>query len=282
MAHVRIAELESSLSNKAQGQSLQINDAPQIPLTMEQNLDEQADFPALARKILSVRSSAMAPNFGAISADALQADRRALLTSAQSAQSHSSAVSSGSYPPFEVAQEAVEKFYLCNAISYPFLDKNDFMRDMDEAYARANSKENGQPGPLTSPEEEDLFKGKEFILFMVIAIGTTNRERMGEVERGSSKVFRDRAMKGLQAAISREDIVSRLAPSGGNPLTSPLVLRPIVDPPRDLLHVRSFWNLPLACCRLCGSNCHRFEPASTSGRRISPRKLRRAPETSLL
>ncbi len=51
-------------------------------------------------------------------------------------------------------------------------------------------------------------EGKEFVMFMVIAVGTTNRERMGEVERGSSRVFKGRAMMGLDAAVAKEDIVS--------------------------------------------------------------------------
>lgn len=50
-------------------------------------------------------------------------------------------------------------------------------------------------------------EGKEFVISMVIAVGTTNRERMGEVERGSSRVFRGRAMGALGAAVAKEDIV---------------------------------------------------------------------------
>ena len=97
----------------------------------------------------------------------------------------------------------METFFLCNAISYPFLDKSEFLRDMDEAYRNASGRRS-----LSGVEEERVRQGKDFVLFMVIAIGTTNRERMGDVERGASRVFRDRAMGGLSAAIGNEDIVS--------------------------------------------------------------------------
>ena len=107
-----------------------------------------------------------------------------------------------------MAHDAVEAFFICNAISYPFLDKGEFLRDMEEAYSRASRPSGSQWHGGQTSEESEVIQGKEFVMFMVIAIGTTNRERMGELERGSSRVFRDRAMGGLQVATGREDIVS--------------------------------------------------------------------------
>ena len=97
------------------------------------------------------------------------------------------------YPPHEVALQAVESYFLCNAISYPFIDKSELLRDMDDAYASHGQERN------------------DFVLLMVIAIGTTNQERIGQSERGASKVFGERAMTRLSAAVAREDVVSMLA-----------------------------------------------------------------------
>jgi hypothetical protein len=131
------------------------------------------------------------------------------------------------YPPYVVAKNAVETWFLANAISYPFLDKEEFMRDMDELYNRYGpDSDRGPSGSVpwaakvsgiwptqdltisTEKDEATLISGKQFMLFMVLAMGTTNKERMGEVERGSSKIFKARAMRDLSAAVGHEDLVS--------------------------------------------------------------------------
>ena len=140
------------------------------------------DFPTLAKTVFSVRSTV----FGAVPIDALRPDRR------DSTSTHHTP-----YPPYQITLQAVETFFICNAISYPFLDKGEFLRDMEEAYAGRGE------------------EGKEFVMFMVIAVGTTNRERIGEVERGSSRVWRARAMGAMQKAMAREDIVSPSEVTGG-------------------------------------------------------------------
>lgn len=156
------------------------------------------DFPALAKQIISVRSTSLAPTFGAVPLNSLHSNRSpshppTSISPSTSTQPHPTQLA---YPPYALALQAVETFFICNAISYPFLDKRDFLRDLDEAYAGRGA------------------EGKEFVMFMVIAVGTTNRERMGEVERGSSRVFRGRAMMGLEAAVAREDIVGSTSFNG--------------------------------------------------------------------
>ena len=162
-----------------------------------------ADFPGMARNILAVRSTAFAnPVFGAIPMDALQPERRhsqALLPGAPQTINEQPA----SLPPYDIACAAVETFFDANAMSYPFLDKGEFFRDMDAMYRR----QEGRIEPGDANEDAESIAGQGFVIFMVIAVGTTNRERLGEVERGSSRAYRARAMQGLAAATSKEDIV---------------------------------------------------------------------------
>jgi hypothetical protein len=170
----------------------------------------RADFQALAKNILSVRSTSFAnPVFGAVPIDALHPGRRPSSQQSSTTQpgAHGEQPTQAPYPPYQLALQAVETFFICNAISYPFLDKAEFLRDMDDLYSRASTAAPGGNAEL-STDQAEVMAGKEFVLFMVIAIGTTNKERMGEVERGTSKVFRSRAMLGLTAAVSKEDIVS--------------------------------------------------------------------------
>ena len=109
-------------------------------------------------------------------------------------------------PQYEIAKAATEAFFISNAISYPFLDKHEFLRDLDWLYDRASKTSNGWSA---NDQSEEVHRSKEFIFFMVVAIGTTHRERVGEAERGASKTFRRTALSGLPYAVAREDIVSR-------------------------------------------------------------------------
>ena len=170
-AQDRIAHLESLLQN--------MESAPPTHLAHHtHSTSASADFTGLSRKILSVRASPYVSD---------------------SAPTLFPARSHAPYPSYDIACAAVQTFFDANALSYPFLDKGEFYRDMDEAYAR---NERGEQG------DDEEWSRKEFVLFMVVAMGTTNRERLGEVERGSSRVFRERAMEGLAAATGKEDIVS--------------------------------------------------------------------------
>jgi hypothetical protein len=214
-AHDRISQLESIISSLETGSTRSgqeyrgpyddeaTSDRPysQPHLPNESTL---ADFPSLAKNILSVRSTSFAdPVVGTVPLDALQSLPRLSTRQAPSTDSQARSADASSYPPYQVALQAVETFYICNAISFPFLDKSDFLRDMDEMYARNSGRDESWSG-----EDRQLVPGKEFVLFMVIAIGMTNRERMGEMERGTSKVFHSRAMQGLSVAVAKEDIVS--------------------------------------------------------------------------
>ncbi|KAK8865930.1 hypothetical protein IAR55_001079 [Kwoniella newhampshirensis] len=213
----RIQHLESAISDMERGLPPPSEPSSTHHDTTNGRDSPRADFPVLANSILAVRPDQFAtPVFGPTSMEALDPNRRP-------SSAHSSQAAFGTsadrqlssppppYPPYQLAIQAVETFFVCNAISYPFLDRDEFMRDMNEAYRR----ESGHGGRRASgwsatpgvDNEGEMTAGKEFILFMVIAIGTTNRERMGEVEKGSSRVFRRRAMMGLYAAVAREDIL---------------------------------------------------------------------------
>ncbi|CAD6574596.1 MAG: hypothetical protein TREMPRED_001181 [Tremellales sp. Tagirdzhanova-0007] len=176
-AQDRIAHLESLVSTLERARN-----AAFAPTTSWPEAPTRPDFASLAKNILSVRSTALTPAFGAISMNVLQSDREITL-----APSHNQPAIT--YPPHEVALQAVESYFLCNAISYPFIDKSELLRDMDDAYASHGQERN------------------DFVLLMVIAIGTTNQERIGQSERGASKVFGERAMTRLSAAVAREDVL---------------------------------------------------------------------------
>ncbi|WWD17882.1 hypothetical protein CI109_102326 [Kwoniella shandongensis] len=214
----RIQHLEAAVSNLERG-------LPPPPEPSSSHFDSlnggsqspRADFPAIARSILAVRPDQSAnPVFGPTSIHSLDPNLRPSSSSSDRISLGGFATKQARsplppYPPYQLALQAVETFFVCNAISYPFIDRDKFMRDMDDLYRRDS--ENGvrsasswssTPG---GDEEIAVIAGKEFILFMVIAIGTTNRERMGEVEKGSSRVFKKRAMMGLSAAVAREDIL---------------------------------------------------------------------------
>ncbi|WRT64142.1 uncharacterized protein IL334_001071 [Kwoniella shivajii] len=205
----RIQHLESTISNLERG----------LPPPAEGDmydpslLQTQADFAAMSKTILSVRSSELSsPVFGGpVSLDALTTNRRpATSDSARTSFGITLVGAEASpLPPYDVSMQALETFFDMNAISYPFLDKDDFLRDMDEIYRRdqsGNRRGSTITGQIMNGDDE-LWPGKEFILFMVVAIGTTNKERMGEVEKGSSKIYKQRAFLSLNAAVGREDIL---------------------------------------------------------------------------
>ncbi|OCF42302.1 hypothetical protein I317_03922 [Kwoniella heveanensis CBS 569] len=214
----RIQQLESVITNMERG--LPPNEADLYP-----NLSDRASgnddssllaaFAAISKSVLSVRSNELAnPVLSPVSSNSLAASsRQPGNTGGQTA--FAAPLTPGEQqnpaplPPYDLALQAVETFFVCNAISYPFLDRDEFLRDMDEIYRRESN--NSRRGSLHNgghDQEAELWAGKEFLFFMVLAIGTTNRERLGEVEKGSSMVFRRRAMYGLHIAVSREDILA--------------------------------------------------------------------------
>ncbi|WWC58723.1 uncharacterized protein I303_101267 [Kwoniella dejecticola CBS 10117] len=208
----RIHHLESAISNMERG----------LPPPAERNLFEdendqflpsslstQADFAAISKTILSVRSNELSsPVFGGPATIGNSKSGSAT----QTPFGNASHAGQSPLPPYDEALQAVETFFVMNALSYPFLDREEFMRDMDEIY-RQDQSGSGRRGSTfssaghRSSEEAETWAGKEFVFFMVIAIGTTNRERLGEVEKGSSKTYKERAFSSLQAAVGKEDIL---------------------------------------------------------------------------
>ncbi|ORY31767.1 fungal-specific transcription factor domain-domain-containing protein [Naematelia encephala] len=105
-------------------------------------------------------------------------------------------------PACSVALRAVETFFLYHAVSYPMLEKRVILHDLHEVFdiveRRASDSQRG-------PESAQAAR-KGFTVFMVIAIGTNNMERLGEVDRRSSRYYGREAMKVFNAAVSKEDI----------------------------------------------------------------------------
>ncbi|WVR05894.1 hypothetical protein IAU60_002920 [Kwoniella sp. DSM 27419] len=187
----RIQQLESAISNIERGlpPTSDDQDLYGARLAGRSDLTGQAsprtEYASLSRAILSVRST-----------------DSSLPMSVFGEQQNPAAL-----PPYETASQAVDLFFLSNAISYPFLNKDEFLRDMDEIYRRDRDH---LRRPISDGASDDalLSAGKEFLFFMVIAIGTTNQERLGEAEKGSSRAYKARAMQSLHAAVAKEDLLA--------------------------------------------------------------------------
>ncbi|OCF55457.1 hypothetical protein L486_06940 [Kwoniella mangroviensis CBS 10435] len=215
----RIHHLESAISNLERGlpppPEKDIYDDHQF----SEQLTTQADFAAMSNTILSVRSNDLSgPVF---SSDTAALDSLASLHNGRTDNTRASTNPFGQtqsqhkqtpLPPYDIALQAVESFFVMNAISYPFLQRDEFSRDMDEIYRQDQSGASRRGSTYSSsgqqPDQDaELWARKEFLLFMVIAIGTTNKERTGEAEKGSSKIYKDRAFSSFRAALGKEDIL---------------------------------------------------------------------------
>ncbi|WWC66271.1 uncharacterized protein I206_100172 [Kwoniella pini CBS 10737] len=210
----RIQHLETAISNMERG----LPPPPERDLYEDHNdqflpssLSTQADFAAMSKTILSVRSNELSsPVFGGPVSVSNPSARSATATRAPFG--NTLPTGQEQLPPYDEALQAVETFFVMNALSYPFLDRDEFLRDMDELY-RQDQSGIGRRGSIFSSsaqqtnEDVETWAGKEFIFFMVIAIGTTNRERLGEVDKGSSRVYKERAFSSLQAAVGKEDLL---------------------------------------------------------------------------
>lgn len=139
------------------------------------------DFATLAQTILSVRSG----NAGYDSVVSASNSQRAQIA----------------LPPYDVAMTAVSAFFDSNALAYPFLDKAEIDKTLDELFSRHVDEAQGG----------ETAKGKEFNAYMVIAIGSLGREG-AELDGGSAKAYKDKALGMFSAAAGQEDIVSRNLP----------------------------------------------------------------------
>jgi len=135
------------------------------------------DFATLAQTILSVRSG----NAGYDSVVSASNSQRAQVA----------------LPPYDVAMSAVSAFFESNDLAYPFLDKSEITKTLDELFSRHVDEGQGAEVP----------KGKEFNAYMVIAIGSLGKDGP-ELEGGSAKAYKDRAVSLFAAAAGQEDIVS--------------------------------------------------------------------------
>lgn len=117
----------------------------------------------------------------------------------------SSSDTSTSLPAYEIAQSAVETFFTNFDLVYPFLDKHELVKDMELAYVRLSE--------AFVPSTDEL-RGKEFVLYMVFALGTIGKEANGEVEKGTFQKFKEKAMTHLSSILATETLVSSTLKSG--------------------------------------------------------------------
>jgi len=134
------------------------------------------DFATLAQTILSVRSGN---------------------TGYDSVVSGSQSRTQIALPPYDIAMAAVSTFFETQALAYPFLDKAEITKTLDELFSRHVDEAQGG----------EIGKGKEFNAYMVIAIGSLGKEGP-EWDGGSAKAYKDKALGLFSAAAGQEDIVS--------------------------------------------------------------------------
>lgn len=168
----RIAQLESVVSALERGGSAQSQFGIETDPRFFDNrtfTEADTDFSALARTILGARSTSTSDPSGS------------------------------ALPAYEVAQFAVESFFTNYDLVYPFLDKHELVKDMELAYVRLSE------AFVPSTDES---KGREFVLYMVFALGTVGREVNGDVEKGTAQRFKERATSHLSLVLASESLVS--------------------------------------------------------------------------
>ncbi|WWC86261.1 uncharacterized protein L201_001134 [Kwoniella dendrophila CBS 6074] len=212
----RIQHLESAISNLERGLPPPPERDPyeESDHHFSNQLATQADFAAMSKTILSVKSDDFENTlFGNHNGSNEDSTRNAFLqqfSTNPNTLNQQHRQQSSPLPPYDVALQAVETFFATNAISYPLLDREEFFRDMDAIYHQEQSGErrSGSYDPSSHQNDEDarIWASKEFILFMTIAIGSTSKERLGEVEKGSTKHHKVRALAILPSAVAKEDI----------------------------------------------------------------------------
>jgi hypothetical protein len=104
-------------------------------------------------------------------------------------------------PSLEVLQTAATAFFDAYHIQYPFLDRGEFMVDLQDIHTA----EQGS-GAVSTDQR------KEFSVLMVASVGAHLCEQKGDMEIGIAQSLRDRAMRGLTTATSKTDLVSFCRP----------------------------------------------------------------------
>ncbi|KAK4683840.1 hypothetical protein P7C73_g6381, partial [Tremellales sp. Uapishka_1] len=101
------------------------------------------------------------------------------------------ALPSDPLPPYDVAKAALECYFLYTAASYPFLDKTETTRHFEDLYGTE-----GKPDPRN-----------EFVVCMVLAVGSVYGSRYGVVDRSVARAWRAKASNRLQIATATEDVL---------------------------------------------------------------------------
>jgi hypothetical protein len=173
MAQQRVADLEAQL---AQSSSF---------LTQSNNLPEQtgvsSTFPHPPAEVENY--------YTGFAQTILGIDRSSLIPAQSTAQED--------LPSIDIAQKAARMFFETYDRHYLFLNKGEFMVDLQDIW--------GEQGSAISSEDG---RRKEFIVMMITSVGAHLCEAKGDIDVGTSKILREKAMRNLGAAISKTDLVS--------------------------------------------------------------------------
>lgn len=100
-------------------------------------------------------------------------------------------------PTLEIAQKAARTFFETYDRHCMFLNKGEFMVDLQDIWEEQRSATSSEDG-----------KRKEFIVMMITSVGSYLGEAKGDIDTGTSKILRERAMRSAGAAMSKNDLVS--------------------------------------------------------------------------
>jgi len=173
MAQQRVAELEAQLAQSSSfpthnhtlpDQSGQSSSFPHPPAEVENY------YTGFAQTILGIDQSTLVP---------------------VQSSSH------GQLPNLETAQKAARTFFDNYGRQYVFINKGEFMVDLQHIWEEQ----------VSAVESEDG-KRKESIVMMITSVGSYLCEAKGDIDIGTSKILREKAMRSFGAAISKNDLVS--------------------------------------------------------------------------
>ena len=173
MAQQRVAELEAQLA--------QSSSFPTHNHTLPDQSGQSSSFP---------HPPAEVENYYTGFAQTILGIDQSLLIPAQSS-------SHGQLPNLETAQKAARTFFDNYGRQYVFSNKSEFMVDLQRIWEE-------QVSAVTSEDG----KRKEFILMMITSVGAYLCEAKGDIDTGLSKMLREKALRTLGAAISKNDLVS--------------------------------------------------------------------------
>ena len=198
MDHAEAARFVTSIKNDHTSIVNQLQMAQQRVAELEAQLAQSSSFPTHNHTLPDhLGSSSTFPHPPAEVENYYTGFAQTILGIDQSSLIPAPTSSHGQLPNLETAQKAARTFFDNYGRQYVFLNKGAFMVDLQHIWEE-------QVSAVTSEDG----KRKEFIVMMITSVGSYLCEAKGDIDTGTSKTLRERAMRIFGAAISKNDLVS--------------------------------------------------------------------------